>query len=108
MNVEKILQNHSQFFFEDLKTKVTKSSGKCCTVFNYLNHCIRYWPHRCGATGIDNYLEQIGVDITVPKSDKDLLLVIELLVNLLYWSVKQDEIDNKNNDFTILFVKKIL
>lgn len=93
-------------FYEDLKTKVTKSSGECCTVFNYLNHCIRYWPHRCGATGIDNYFEQIGVDITAPKSDKDLLFVLELLVNLLYWSVKQDEIDNKNNDFTILFEKK--
>lgn len=92
-------------FFEDLKTKVTTSSGVDYTVFDYLNRCVRYWPHRCGATGFDNYLKQIGVDITAPRNDRDLLLILELLINLLYWAVKQDYMDDKNCDFSVSFKK---
>lgn len=77
-------------FFEDLQSPVRTSRGTNCKMFNYLNYCLRYWPHRCGATGIDDYLKNIGVDITHPKDDKDLLLVLELLINLLHWAPKQD------------------
>ncbi|MGL0865070.1 hypothetical protein ACSTB5_05170 [Faecalibacterium duncaniae] len=92
-------------FFEDLRTKITTSSGVNYTVFEYLNRGVRYWPHRCGATGIDNYLKQIGVDITAPHNDKDLLVIFELLINLLYWAVQQDYIDDKNCDFSLSFAK---
>lgn len=92
-------------FFEDLQSSVTTSTGDSCKMFMYLEHCIRYWPHRCGATGIDDYLKGIGVDITNPKEDKDLLLILELLINLLHWAPKQDFKDNKNNEFNVFFNK---
>ena len=77
-------------FFEDLKTEITIYSGKKYTVLEYLNHSIRYWPYRCGATSIDDYLKAIKVDITAFKNDTDFLLTMELLINLLYWAVEQD------------------
>lgn len=76
-------------FFEDLKTIVINSKGKHYSMFEYLNRCLRYWPHRCGAISIDGYLKDIGVDITDPKNDKDLLLALELLINLLKWVPEQ-------------------
>lgn len=92
-------------FFEDLQTPVVTSVGNSHKVFEYLNYCLRYWPHRCGATGIDDYLKDIGVDITKPKEDKDLLLVLELLVNLLHWAPRQDFNDDRNTDFSISIKK---
>jgi len=86
-------------FFEDLQSLVITSTEDSHKVFDYLNYCLRYWPHRCGATGIDDYLKDIGIDITKPKEDKDLLLILELLINLLHWAPKQDFNDDRNVEF---------
>lgn len=87
-------------FFEDLSSTVNTSTGNSCKMFDFLDKCIRYWPYRCGATGINDYLKGIGVDITHPQTDKDLLLTLELIMNLLHWAPKQDRIDNTNAEFT--------
>ena len=50
-------------FFEDLQSSVTTSTGDSYKMFAFLDHCLRYWPHRCGATGIDDYLNS-----TLPTS----------------------------------------
>lgn len=92
-------------FFEDLQTKISTTAGVEYKMFDYLDHCIRYWPHRCGATGIDDYLKSIDVDITKPKEDKDLLLTLELIINLLHWAPKQDGIDDKNTELSFSFKK---
>lgn len=92
-------------FFEDLKTPVVTSSGDITSVFEYMNRCIRFWPHRCGAAGLDDYLKSIGVDITSPQNDSDLLLILELFINLLHWAPKQDFNDDQKNDFSISFKK---
>ena len=92
-------------FFEDLQSTVTTSTGDSYKMFAYLNRCLRYWPHRCGATGIDDYLKGIGVDITKPKEDKELLLAMELMINLLHWAPKQDSNDDQNMDFSLSFKK---
>lgn len=101
----KIFSEEFSKFFEDLQSDVTTSTGDNYKIFLYLDRCIRYWPHRCGATGIKDYLKGIGVDITNPKDDKDLLLTLELLINILHWAPKQDFNDDKNNEFNILFKK---
>lgn len=92
-------------FFKDLNTEIFTSAGDKYILFTFLNRCIRYWPHRCGATGIDDYLKGIDVDITNPKEDKDLLLTLELLINLLHWAPEQDYIDNQNTEFGISLKK---
>lgn len=92
-------------FFEDLQSSVTTSTGDSYKMFAFLDRCLRYWPHRCGATGIDDYLKGIGVDITNPKEDKDLLLTLELLINILHWAPKQDINDDQNTEFSISFKK---
>lgn len=92
-------------FFKDLETKVTTSAGMCYTVLGYLDYCVRYWPHRCGATGLDNYLREINIDITGLKDDKERLLVLELMINLLHWATEQDSLDATNDDFSVLFKK---
>ena len=93
-------------FFEDLKTEITIYSGKKYTVLEYLNHSIRYWPYRCGATSIDDYLKAIKVDITAFKNDTDFLLTMELLINLLYWAVEQEDLDSKKDAFSALYERK--
>lgn len=92
-------------FFEDLQTPVTTSSDDSFKMFVYLDRCVRYWPHRCGATGLDDYLKGIGIDLTNPKKDQDLLLILELLINLLYWAPKQDFNDDQNTALSISFKK---
>ena len=94
-----------RIFFEDLQSKVTTTTGIPYPIFEYLNYCLRYWPYRCGATGIDDYLRGIGIDITNPKEDKELLLILELLINLLYWAPKQDSDDNQNAEFSFCLKK---
>lgn len=69
-------------------------------MYAYLDHYIRYWPYRCGATGIDDYLKAIRIDFTNSKKDRDQLLTLELLINLLHWAPKQDYIDEKNTKAT--------
>ena len=92
-------------FFEDLQSLVHTSNGSNLKMFDYLNYCIRYWPYRCGATGLDDYLNGIGIDINNPRNDKDLLLILELLINLLHWAPKQDFNDNRNTDFDFALKK---
>lgn len=92
-------------FFEDLKTPVVTSSGNKTSVLEYMNHCIRFWPHRCGAAGLDDYLKSIGVDITNLQNDSDLLLTLELFINLLHWAPKQDFNDDQKNFFSTTFKK---
>ena len=62
----------------------------------YMDYCIRYWPYRCGASSVPDYLDNCGIDITSPKSDVDFLWMLELYVNLLHWSQKQNSIDAEN------------
>lgn len=92
-------------FFTDLQSSVNTSTGDSPKMFFFLDRCLRYWPHRCGATGIDNYLKGIGVDITAPKGERDSLLTMELLINLLHWAPKQDYNDDPNTDIGF-FLKK--
>lgn len=92
-------------FFEDLQSLVQTSTGSNLKMFDYLNYCIRYWPYRCGATGFDDYLKGIGIDITNSRNDKDLLLILELLINLLHWAPKQDFNDNRNTEFDFAIKK---
>ncbi len=95
-------------FFEDLKTTVHTSTGDSCGMFEFLNRCMRYWPYRCGATGIDDYLRGIGVDITSPKEDRDLFFIMELLINLLHWAPTHDYNDYQNTEFGFTLKKMIL
>lgn len=92
-------------FFEDLQSIVNTTTGNTLKIFAYLNYCIRYWPHRCGATSIEDYLKGIEIDITKLKEDKEQLLVLELLINLLYWAPRQDSNDDLNTELTIQFKK---
>ncbi len=101
----KDFQEAFENFFEDLDSVVFSSNGTKHKVFDYLNYCIRYWPHRCGATGIDNYLEAIGVDINNPMEDRELLLIMELFINLLHWAPKQDHNDNISDIMGLSFKK---
>lgn len=105
--VERRRDLHAAFtkFYEDLQSNVTTSSGDNYKMSAFLDRCLRYWPHRCGSTGIDDYLKGIGVDLKDPKEDKDLLLTLELLINILHWAPKQDYNDSHNNPFSIAFKK---
>ena len=86
-------------FFEDLQTEVVTSAGNSYKMLGFLDRCIRFWPYRCGAISIDDYLKGIGVDIKKPEKDQDLLLTLELLINLLYWAPQQDSNDLKDLQF---------
>ena len=92
-------------FLKDLKTMVNTSAGVHCQMLTFLERCIRYWPYRCGATGIDDYLEEIGVEFTELEEDRDLLLTMELLINLLHWAPKQDNNDDPDIGFGISLKK---
>ena len=95
-------------FYADLQSPVTTSNGDDYKMLLYLERCLRYWPYRCGATGINDYLQNIGVDITSPKEDKDRLLTLELIINLLHWALKQDYNDYQNTEFSISLKKNDL
>lgn len=89
-------------FVEDLHlSKVTTSANAHYKMADYLDRCIRYWPHRCGAVSIENYLYDIGVNLTNPKDERDLLLILELYINLLYWAPKQDLLDREGDALSI-------
>lgn len=92
-------------FIEDLKTPVTTSNNAGYKMITYLNRCIRYWPHRCGAVSIEDYLNAIAVDVTKPKDDRDRLLILELYINLLHWAPKQDFLDNKSDILSFPYKK---
>lgn len=89
-------------FVEDLHlSKVTTSANAHYKMADYLDRCIRYWPHRCGAVSIENYLYDIGVNLTNPEDERDLLLILELYINLLYWAPKQDLLDREGDALSI-------
>lgn len=89
-------------FVEDLHlSKVTTSANAHYKMADYLDRCIRYWPHRCGAVSIENYLYDIGVNLTNPEDEIDLLLILELYINLLYWAPKQDLLDREGDALSI-------
>lgn len=89
--------NEFAIFFEDVvKSVVGTSSGKTMKMMEYLEYCMRYWPYRRAATSINDYLLQINVDMTNPKSDIDLMLIMELLINLLHFANKMDEMDRNH------------
>ena len=93
-------------FFEDIvETKVTTKMLGNITFMNYLDRCIRYWPYRNGANSIDAYLKAINVDMTNPKCDKDLFLIMELIINLLHWAPHQDFADDQECEFDLAFKK---
>lgn len=89
-------------FVEDLHlSKVTTSANAHYKMADYLDRCIRYWPHKCGAVSIENYLYDIGVNLTNPEDERDLLLILELYINLLYWAPKQDLLDREGDALSI-------
>ena len=88
-------------FFEDLQTEITTLTGATYKFDVYLDRCVRFWPHRCGAVSIDDYMKGIGIDITKPEKDQDLILTLELLINLLHWAPKQDSNDQQDMDFSV-------
>mgnify|MGYP006866781844 CR=1 FL=1 len=99
------LQKSFYNFYEDLQEIVTTSTDEKCPMQKYLDRCIRYWPHRCGATGIEDYLNQIGGNFYQPKDDRDLLLILELVINLLHWAPKQEEMDIANREPFVVFTQ---
>ena len=59
-------------FVEDIYlSKITTSANAHYKMADYLDRCIRYWPHRCGAVSIEAYLYDIGVDLTNPEDESD-------------------------------------
>lgn len=96
-------------FIEDIHNSVVSAgigSGNTMKVSEYLNHCIRYWPYRCGATSVDDYLKGIGIDMSNPEPTKDSLLMMELFINLLYWAPKQNINDLGLDSFSMLGMGK--
>lgn len=86
-------------FIADMRmVRVATLANKHYTVYTYLERCIKYWPYRCGASGIDDYLNSIGIDINTPKNEKEYLLILELLINLLYWAPEQNDLDDTRAD----------
>ena len=93
-------------FLSDMdKSSVEISIGNRIIVSKYLDHCIRYWPYRCGTTGIAEYLKAINIDINNPNPEKDALLMMELFINLLHWAPKQYNKDTSNDAFGLTFQK---
>ena len=92
-------------FLWDLKRSTITTNKNSYKVFDYLNHCIRYWPHRCGATSLDDYLKRIDIDVAEPRDDKEMLLVLELLVNLLHWAPRQYLNEDQNTNFAFALKK---
>ena len=91
---------------EDMDSSIVQTAtGSKYSISKYLNRCIRYWPYRCGAGNINDYLEDCNINYEKNQSDRDLLLTLELYINLLYWAPHQDYIDDKNNDLPILIKK---
>ncbi len=75
-----------------------------------MEHCLRYWPYRCGAESITTYLKDIDVDWSNPKPEteeglKDALLMMELYINLLHWASVQDFQDKEDDEFNISLSK---
>ncbi|MBO6129723.1 MAG: hypothetical protein J6P79_12630 [Pseudobutyrivibrio sp.] len=78
---------------KDLATEI-RVHAKKYTIEQYLDVCIKYWPYRCGAVSVDDYLADIGIDSNRIYEEKDILIYLELLINLLYWAPEQEANDD--------------
>ena len=93
-------------FLSDIDNSIVAISiGDTTKVALYLEYCIRYWPYRCGATSIADYLKGIGIDISNPNPEKDALLMMELYINLLKWAPKQYSKDIQSDELSFSFKK---
>lgn len=101
----KNFQESFEKFLDDLQKTITTSSNKCLKINDYLNYCIRYWPHRCGAISIQDYLCDIEIDISYLNNERDMLLALELYINLLHWAPKQDFQDSESDPLAFTFKK---
>lgn len=106
--IEKRIDFNTAFadFLSDMdKSSVEVSVGNRIIVSKYLDRCMRYWPYRCGATGIEEYLKAIGIDINNPNPKEDTLLMMELFINLLHWAPEQYYKDTSDDVFSLSFQK---
>lgn len=106
--IEKRIDFNTAFadFLSDMdKSSVEVSVGNRIKVSKYLDRCMRYWPYRCGATGIEEYLKAIGIDINNPNPKEDALLMMELFINLLHWAPEQYYKDTSDDVFGLSFQK---
>lgn len=92
-------------FISDLQTVVETTTGKNYKMIDYLNYCIRYWPYRCDAISIGDYLSGMVIDTAINHEQRQLLLALELYINLLYWAPKQDSADDRDSSIGISFKK---
>ncbi len=87
-------------FFNDI-SNITVTINKGCynarseRFFKYLEYCLKNWPFRMGAIGFEDYFYQINIDFFRAQKDEDILYILELMVNLLYWAPKQERKDSE-------------
>ena len=84
-------------FLQDVKESYVDAASGKVKICNYLDRCIKHWPYRCGASRIDEYLFDIGIDFRNPKNDFELLRILELHINLLHWAPHQESMDDKDS-----------
>lgn len=83
-------------FIADLEeTQFTDSLYEDYTMAEYLDYCIRYWPYRCGAICIKDYLTDINIDSSFIETDEQRFIILELYLNLLHWAPYQDTKDSQ-------------
>ena len=85
----------------DLIGEITPSGYSRCTIRKYLNHCLRFWPYRCGASSISDYLLNIGINDNYPMDDSGRLFWMELIINLLHYAPEQEKKDIASSPFTV-------
>lgn len=93
-------------FLKDLQSTKVEVGIEEYTMFNYLNRSLRYWPHRCGAKSMTEYLQLRGVDFNDKLSGKERLCFLELVINLLYWAPRQESIDKSIDEDNCFSLKK--
>ena len=74
-------------------TIIKPSSGPKMSLYDYLNYCIRYWPYRCGALDISSYINSMNLTDVSEKSERFLLHLCELFINLLHYAIEQERYD---------------
>lgn len=98
-------QSFTEFLSDIANSIVGTSSGNTMKVALYLEHCIRFWPYRCGATGVKEYFAAMAIDMANPNPEKDALLMMELYINLLHWAPRQDLQDSQRDEISFAFKK---
>lgn len=89
------------------QTKVVTVAEDTYKIIDYLEHCLRQWPYRTGAISIDDYLKRVGIDMTAPKDEKDILYILELLINLLKWAPILDFEEDEDDSYEYRYSEKI-